>query len=51
MGYQVVDVTLDDGRELCGLKVYNCEILDLPKPLSLDPSEISDIDIQQRRMA
>lgn len=30
MGYQIVDITLKDNRIMNKIKVFNCEIVDLP---------------------
>lgn len=51
MGYQVVDLTLTDGRTLHGVRVYNCEVLALPEEMSVRPEEIEDITVRERRRA
>ncbi len=31
MGYQIIDITLKDGRKIKKVKIFNAEILELPK--------------------
>jgi len=45
MGYQLVDVDLQDGRVLSGLMVFNCE--ECQSEVSFDPNDIVDIRLHQ----
>lgn len=48
MGYQVVDVTLRDGKTLPGLAVFNGQDLEPPPVESFDASDIVRIELHER---
>jgi hypothetical protein len=48
MGYQIVDLILTDGRIVANVKVFNCEIADLPDTFrNLRASDIADVRLKQ----
>ena len=48
MGYQVVDVTLRDGKTLPGLAVFNGQDMEPPPAESFDASDIVRIELHER---
>ena len=48
MGYQVVDVTLRDGKTLSGLAVFNGQDIEPPPAASFDASDIVRIELHDR---
>ncbi|MBX9842127.1 MAG: hypothetical protein K2Z80_10010 [Xanthobacteraceae bacterium] len=50
MGYQLVDLILTDGRVVPNVKVFNCEIADLPDIFrSLSAADIADVRLRPDR--
>jgi hypothetical protein len=44
MGYQVVDLVLADGRIVPDVKIFNCEIANLPESFrNVSPSDVTDV--------
>lgn len=47
MGYQLVDLELEGGRQLRGVPVFNSEEVYVPESQELDVSEISRIRLHE----
>lgn len=48
MGYQIVDITLKDGRVLKNIVVFNAEELELPLEKELDVEDIKEVQLCNR---
>jgi hypothetical protein len=50
MGYQVVDLVLADGQIVPNVKIFNCEIANLPESYrNVRPSDVMDVRISGRK--
>lgn len=48
MGYQVVDLVLSDGRIVPNVKIFNCEIANLPENFrNVSPSDVTDVRLSR----
>lgn len=48
MGYQVVDLVLADGRIVPNVKIFNCEIANLPENFrNVRPSDVTDVRLSR----
>lgn len=44
MGYQIVDLLLIDGRVVPNVKIFNCEIANLPDShIEVEPEDVADV--------
>ena len=50
MGYQVVDLVLADGQIVPNVKIFNCEIANLPESYrNVRPSDVMDVRLSGRK--